>query len=161
LKLNILKCKILSLRKNVNKDYQYYSKITYLEQKDSFKDLGIIVDEKLSFREYINEKISKAYAMLGVIKRNFKYLNSNSFVLLHKSMVRSHVDYCSSVWAPYKNDGIEMLEKVEKRATQLIMELKNMVYIDHLKLLKLPMLHYRQVRGDMTEMYKILPGKYL
>jgi len=31
--------------------------------------------------------------MLGIIKRNFKYLNSNSFVLLYKSTVRSHLDY--------------------------------------------------------------------
>jgi len=53
-----------------------------------------------------------------------------------------------------------MLEKVQKKATKLIPELKNMVYIDHLKLLKLPTLHYRQVRGDMIEMYKILYGKY-
>jgi len=37
--------------------------------------------------------------MFGIIKRNFKYLNSNSFVLLYKSMVRLHLDYCSSVWA--------------------------------------------------------------
>jgi len=49
LKLNILKCKVLSLGRNVNKDYRYYilknSKITYLKQKDSFQNLGIIVDE--------------------------------------------------------------------------------------------------------------------
>jgi len=84
--LNISKCKVLSQGRNVNKDYQYYisknSKITYLEQKNSFKDLGKFADEKLSFREHMNEKISKAYAMLGIIKRNFKYLNSNSFVPL-------------------------------------------------------------------------------
>jgi len=73
-----------------------------VEQKDSFKDLGIIVDEKFSFGEHVNEKTSKAYAMLRIIKRNFKHLNSNSFVLLYKSMVRSHLDYCSSVLAPYK-----------------------------------------------------------
>jgi len=35
-----------------------YSKITYLEQKGSCKDRGIIVDEKIIFREHINEKIS-------------------------------------------------------------------------------------------------------
>jgi len=35
-----------------------------------------------------------------------------------------------------------------------------MVFIDHLKLLKLPTFQYRQVRGDMTDMYKILSGKY-
>jgi len=33
---------------------------------------------------------SHTYAMLGIIQRNFKYLNSNSFVLLYKSMVSSH-----------------------------------------------------------------------
>jgi len=43
------------------------NKFTYLDQKDSFKDLGIIVDKKLSFREHINEKINKAYAMLCII----------------------------------------------------------------------------------------------
>jgi len=55
-----------------------------------------------------------------------------------------------------------MLEKVQKRATKLIPKLKNMVglYIDRLKLLKLPTLHYKQVRENMIEMYKILPGKY-
>jgi len=53
-----------------------------------------------------------------------------------------------------------MSEKKTKIATKLIPELKNMVYIDRLKLLKLPALHYRQVREDMIEMYKILSGKY-
>jgi len=94
--------------------------ITYLEQKDSFKNLGIIAEEKLCFREHINEKISKAYAMLGKIKRNFKYVNSNSFVLLYKSIVRSHLDDCSSVRAPYKKGDTEMLQKVQKTATKLI-----------------------------------------
>jgi len=64
-----------------------------VEQKDSSKYLGIIVDEKFSFSEvseHINEKISEAYAVIGIIQRNLKYLNSNSFVLLYKSMVRSH-----------------------------------------------------------------------
>ena len=76
LKLNISKCKILSLGRNVDKSYQHFildnNNITYLEHKDSFKDLGIIIDEKLSFKEHINEKISKAFAMLGIIKRNFQ-----------------------------------------------------------------------------------------
>jgi len=91
--------------------------------------------------------------MLGVIKRSFEYLSSNSFVLLYKSMVRSHLNFCSSVCAPYKEDDVEMLEKVQKRATKLIPEFKNIVYIDRLELLKLPALQCRQVRGDTIEMY--------
>ena len=52
----------------------------------------------LYFRDHMHDKINKAYAMLGIIKRNFNYLTITSFVLLYKSMVRSHLDYCSSVW---------------------------------------------------------------
>jgi len=52
--------------------------------------------------------------MLEVIKRTFKYLQPSSFILLYKKMVRSHLDYCSSVWTPYRKRDIEDLEKVQK-----------------------------------------------
>ena len=65
--------------------------------------------------------------MLGIIKRNFKYLTIDSLVLLYKSMVRSHLDYSSSVWAPYRKGDIEALEKVQKRATKILPALKNTV----------------------------------
>jgi len=62
--------------------------------------------------------------MLGIIKRNFKYLTIDSLLLLYTSMVRSHLDYCSSVWAPYRKGDIEALEKVPKRATKILPALK-------------------------------------
>ena len=64
-----------------------------LDCKDSFKDLGVVMDEKLTFRDHMHDTINKAYAMLGIIKRNLNYLTISSFVLLYKSMVRSHLDY--------------------------------------------------------------------
>ena len=75
-------------------------------------------------------------------------------------MVRSHLDYCSSVGVPYKKGDIELLEKVQKRATKLIPAIKTMTYTERLKACKLPTLHYRHIRGDMIEMNKILSGKY-
>jgi len=104
--------------------------------------------------------MSTAYMMLGIIKRNFKYLTIDSLVLLYKSMARSHLDYCSSVWAPYRKGDIEALEKVQKKATKILPALKNLKYCDRLKACKLTSLHYRLLRGDMTETYKIVTGKY-
>jgi len=52
--------------------------------------------------------------MHDIIKRNFK----------HKSMVQSHLDYCSFVWPPYKKGDIDALEKVQKQATKVLPELK-------------------------------------
>jgi len=86
-----------------------------LQRQNEMLDLGVHFDEKLSFREHMYAKINKAYMMLGIIKRNFRYLTIPTFVLIYNSMVRSRLDYCSSLWAPYKKGDIEALEKVQKK----------------------------------------------
>ena len=48
-------------------------------------------------------------------------------------MVWSHLDYCSSVWVPYKKGNIELIEKVQKRATKLIPTIRTMAYTERLK----------------------------
>ena len=99
-----------------------------LERGNKVLDLGVWFDEKLSFSEHIQTKINKAYTMLGIIKRNFKHLTVPTFVMLYNSMVRSHLDYCSSVWAPYKKGDIEALEKVQKKATKILPALRRIMY---------------------------------
>jgi len=39
-------------------------------------------------------------------------------------------------------------------------ELKNKLYIEQLKMCNLPTLHFRRMRGDMIDVFKILTGKY-
>ena len=46
---------------------------------------------------------------------------------------------------------MEDIEKVQKKATKLIPELKHMNYIDRLKKCQLPTLHYPRIQGDMIE----------
>jgi len=98
--------------------------------------------------------------MVGLINRNFKHMSIPTFVALYKSMVRSHLNYCCPVWSPYRKGDIEALEKVQKRATKLIPALKNLLYKDRFKACtgNMSTLHYRRVRGDMIETYKILSG---
>ena len=75
-------------------------------------------------------------------------------------MVRSQLDYCSSEWSSYKKGDTDAIEKVQKRATKVLPELKNKSYIEQLKMCNLPTLHFRQISGDMMEVFKILTGKY-
>jgi len=53
--------------------------------------------------------------MVGLIKKNFKYLSISSFVLVYKNLVRSQLDYCNSVWSPYRKSDIDALENGQKR----------------------------------------------
>ena len=98
--------------------------------------------------------------MLGIIRRNFKHLTLPTFIVIYKSMVRSHLDYCCSVWANYKEGDIEALEKLQKKATKLLYSLRHLSYPHRLKACNLTTLHYRQIKGDMIETYKIVSGKY-
>ena len=49
------------------------------------QDLEVIIDSKLSFEDHITEKVNKAYAILGIIKRNFDHIGKDAFVLLYNS----------------------------------------------------------------------------
>jgi ribonuclease P/MRP protein subunit RPP40 len=165
LKLNIKKCKIISFGTDKNSIIKHEYSITMnqiptpLGREQYMTDLGIVLDENLKFSRHIHDKVNKAYSMLGVIKRNFKHLSKDTFVLLYKSMVRSHIEY-GTVWSPYRKMDIEELEKVQKRATKMIHSFDKLNYNERLKKCKLTTLKLRRYRGDMIETYKILTGIY-
>ena len=104
--------------------------------------------------------MNKANSILGIIKRNFKYLSFEAFVSVYKAMVRPHLEYAVQLWSPYRKSYIEDIEKVQIRATKLIPGMRNVAYEERLRKLKLPTLKYRRLRGDIIEMFKIARGLY-
>ena len=64
-------------------------------------------------------------------------MDQDAFVMLCKSLVRSHLVYANTVWNPHRLGLIEDLEKVPMRATKLVISVKNLTYKDRLKKLKL------------------------
>jgi len=57
-------------------------------------------------------------------------MDEHTFILLYKVMVRSHIEFANSVWCPYKLGDIKDIEKVQKKATKLIIKLKHKPYRD-------------------------------
>jgi len=91
--------------------------------------------------------------MLGIVKRNFIYLTLDSFVVLYKAMIRSHLEYAVSVWNPRHQSLIENWKRLKKRATKLVVSVKKITLRKRLQRLKLPILKYRRIRGgDMIEL---------
>jgi len=89
-------------------------------------------------------------------------MDKNTFTLLglYKAMVRPHFECANAVWCPYKKGDIEIIEKVQKRATKLIISLKHLSYSERLKQLHLPTLKYRRLRSDMIQVFKIVHKYY-
>jgi len=64
----------------------------------------------------------KAVQILGMIKRNFK-LNAPDhevLVFLYKMHVHPHLEYCVQSWCPYLARDIDILEKIQRRATKCL-----------------------------------------
>ena len=81
--------------------------------------------------------------------------------MLYKALVRPHLEFRVTIWFPYKVKDIEVIEKVQKRATKQVKQIRRLCYSKRLKVLNLPTLHYRRHRADMIiEVYKILHNIY-
>ena len=124
------------------------------------QDLGIHLDNKLTFEQHLQAKINKANSVMGIIRRTYTYLDESSFLMLYKALVRPHVEYANQIWSPYLKKDINSIENVQRRATKQIAGMQNLTYEERLRKLKLPTLAYRRLRGDMIETYKILTEKY-
>jgi len=87
-------------------------------------------------------------------------MDDQTFLLLYKSVVHPYIEFANSVWCPFKLSDIEEVEKIQKRATKLIIKLKDKPHKERLIHLNLPMLKYRRLRGDMIEVFKIIHNIY-
>ena len=131
-----------------------------LEVVNHEKDLGVTVDNQLSFKTHIAEVTNAASKKVGMIRRGFRYLDGQIFNMLFKSLVRPGLEYCHSVWRPHLVTEMRKVEQVQRRATKLVPEVKNLPYSDRLKALNLPSMEYRLRRGDMIEVWKVLNEAY-
>ena len=163
LKFNKEKCQTLYLGKNNGKHiYEMGSQKDAVKLRETVaeKDLGIIVDNELSFNTHITQAVKKANKIVGMIRRTFTFLDEDMFKKLFTSLVRPVIEYGNCVWSPSFQYQIREIENVQRRATKLLPGMYNMDYEDRLKRLNLPSLAFRQTPGDMIETFKYCQGLY-
>lgn len=164
--LNVDKCAVMSITHSREKRmFPYAVDNDLLKRVTVKKDLGIILDEKLSFREHIDEITRKAYRMLGFIFRCGKYFSSQSSIrLLYSSLVRNRLEYCSSVWNPCYLNAIDQIERVQKKFTRMFYYKFHIAhprppYDARLRSLKLHSLETRRLENDEIMLFKLVQNK--
>ena len=88
----------------------------------------MIFDENLLFDSHIQSIINKLNQMIGIIRRIFTYLNRSIFLHLYKALVRPQREYGHEIWFPRLKRQSVAIEKVQRRATKLLSELRPNVH---------------------------------
>ena len=110
-------------------EYNYNIGGVEIKRCTEFRDLGIIMDSRLSFVPHINNINCKALKMLGFVIRTTKdFKNTDCMFLLYFAYVRSILEYCTLVWDPYYNIHISALENIQRRFCKYVYFRKHGIY---------------------------------
>ena len=94
-----------------------------LEKFTQEKDLRVVVTDNLKFTAHVATVAAWANSKLGKMKRNFSVLTKDIMLPLYLSLVLPILDYGTQCWSPYLRQEIQVLKRVQSRATKLIPDL--------------------------------------
>ena len=130
------KCKVMHIGSS-NSEYAYNMLGKPFNVVQEEVDLGVTISSDLKFTKNCKSACKKANQMLGFIARNFDYKTPGVMLTLYNSLVRPHLEYAVQFWSPNYNKDIELLERVQRRATKMIPSLRALPYEERLKKLSL------------------------
>lgn len=116
LSVNESKCRIISFslkRSPIINNYTLNNKS--IERVYSIRDLGVILDSKLAFNEHREFIQNKAKAALHFVQRQSHYFQNDIIKMLYTSLVRSNLEFASSIWMPHHIANISPIESVQKQ----------------------------------------------
>ena len=86
-----------------------------LDEKTSFKMLGLTFSSKLDWGSYIVSIAKTTSKKIGALIRSMKFLSPEVALYLYKSTIRSCMEYCCHVWTVAPSCYLELLDKLQKR----------------------------------------------
>ena len=96
-------------------------KVSHCHQKK--KNKGVLISHNLSWHNHIMAKVNTANKVLRLIKRTCGTCTKPHVLLkLYIHLVRPHVEFACRVWSPHQQFLIDLIERVQRRATKLIIK---------------------------------------
>ena len=91
-----------------------------LEEKSSFKMLGLTFSSKLDWGLYIISISKNASKKSGALFRSMNFLSPEVALYLYKSSIRPCMEYCCHVWAGATSCYLDLLDKLQKRICSIV-----------------------------------------
>ena len=91
-----------------------------LEEKPSFKTVGLSFSSKLVWASYIVSIAKTDSKIIGFLFRSIKCLSPKVALYLYKSNIRSCMENCCHLWAGAPSCSLDMLDKQQERVCRTL-----------------------------------------
>ena len=124
------------------------------------KSLGLIIDDRLSWSNHIKELCRKISSAIGALRRIRSLMSQSTAVQIYTdALIQPHFDYCAPVWDGLSSYLCEKLQKLQNRATRVILQANCEVNSRLLlETLKWDQLSLRRRKQKAMMMFKSLNG---
>ena len=129
--------------------------------QEKFKLLGIWITGDLRWNHHTEVVRSRAMRILGMLTRSFQAKSVNALRVIYLTMVRSILTFGTPAWHPTSKSNLDKLERVQGRATRLILGYKKTApesAATRLSRCKLPSISDYLDRVDIKFLSKCLSG---
>ena len=159
---NASKCKVLSVTRKKNPvRYDYHLGQVDLQRVNEEKDLGVMITSKLTWETHVLMVSARENKLLGLRRRTCPMLTDVKVRRsLYLALVKSLMSYTTEVWSPSHSTLKQNAERVQRRATRWILQIKQgeLSYKERLIHLDLLPLTYDREVKDLILLYKALYG---
>ena len=149
---------IFSGRKNQNHSVKLRIEGNQLTCVNKSKFLGVVIDNKLSWKDHVSHVKNKVSKGIGIIAKAKPLLCKKSLLSLYYSFVYPHLSYCNHIWGKATSNCLNELIVKQKMAVRIISGVaprsSTAPLFENLKILNLDQIHNFLVGQMMFKYYQ-------